>query len=140
MVRGNRARRPRAGQLRIGLTLIESLIALSIFSVGILAVSQRMAQSGSVALRTELETLAAVTCQSELDRLSGAPMPQSRAPENELFELTTREFSTETHNLVRVEVTAHLKTNSAIRPVSVSRLMLHRATEQVARRRKVSGL
>lgn len=130
MTRNKQTRKVRARRPRRALTLIESLIALSIFSVGILAVSQWMARSGQVALRTELETLATVACQSELDRLASTADSRTPAPANELFNLTVREFPTELQYLVRVEVTASLRTNSTIPPLSVSRLM-HRTPASV---------
>ena len=67
--------RPQSADTRLGFTLLEVLLATAILAGALTALSQLSTNGVNAALRIELETQAAVICQSKLDELLATSEP-----------------------------------------------------------------
>lgn len=69
------------GRARSGLTLLEILLASAILAAALSVLAQQNSVGVQAALRSQLETEAAVHCQSLLNRLLAEGVPETDLPE-----------------------------------------------------------
>lgn len=113
---------------RSGLTLIEILLASVILAGALAALSQQNATGVEAALRSQLETEAAVKCQSKLNRLLAEGLPAADATNqaiegDERWRWSAKVGSSDYVGLKWLTVTVHQNgRNKAISTFSLSRL------------------
>ena len=132
-------RRPNAGEFRVrdtsagrlglargetGVTLVEAMVALVLFAVGILALAAVQTRSRTVVYATGTETRAMAVCQAQLEtaRATGFGVAQPGSGQVGNFQWTT-EILTVNSSMDRVRVTVSWGEQGRPRSVSLNTLL-----------------
>ncbi len=98
---------PQRKRIRQGVTLLESLLALTLFSAGMLAIGQLMQRGSDSALRAELEAYACVHCESAINGIASGTLAAGASVRYGSIVVETTAVDSSWPGLCKVEAKAH---------------------------------